>query len=264
MNKLILSMLAGAFIFSMASCDNESSTKTATAKLNVHLTDAPADYDAVLIDIQDVLIKHAGDSSGWVHLDNIQSGIYDLLSLTGGNDSIIAQSEVDTGVVTEIRLVLGENNSLVMSGDTIPLSTPSAQQSGLKVKINEHLTGGITYKILLDFDASRSVVKAGNSGKYNLKPVIRTVFEPITPQTGSISGEIADSINAVIYAIHDTDSIGTYPDSTGKFVIMSLPQAAYNVAINPEEGWRDTLITNVSVVSGSVTDLGKIELSVLE
>ena len=56
------------------------------------------------------------------------------------------------------------------------LTTPSAQHSGLKLNVHAELTEGITYKILLDFDAARSIVKTG-SGAYNLKPVIRTITE---------------------------------------------------------------------------------------
>ena len=42
------------------------------------------------------------------------------------------------------------------------LTTPSAQHSGLKLNVHAELTEGITYKILLDFDAVRSVVKTGS------------------------------------------------------------------------------------------------------
>lgn len=262
MKKQAFLFFAIALAFSIFSCENEEKTSSGdNAFLRIHLMDAPANYEAVLVDVQEVMYKTKGDSSEWLPLDDVQAGIYDLLTLTGGNDTLIASSEIDTGVVAEIRLILGLENSLVMDGDTIPLKTPSAQQSGLKIKINEELEGGAEYKILLDFDASKSVVKAGNSGNYILKPVIRAIFEEIVPVTGDIKGQIADSIDAVIYAIHETDSVGTYPDTTGTFMIRDLPEAMYSVLIEPAEGWKDTTITNVEVVAGTVNDLGFIELS---
>ena len=58
-------------------------------------------------------------------------------------------------------------------GEKIALKTPSGQESGLKVQVHQEVTGGILYRLTLDFDAGRSIVKAGNSGKYLLKPVLR-------------------------------------------------------------------------------------------
>ena len=58
----------------------------------------------------------------------------------------------------------------------IPLTTPSAQQSGLKLNAKPFdVAEGQTVELVLDFDAARSVVRAGNSGKYLLKPVITVI-----------------------------------------------------------------------------------------
>jgi hypothetical protein len=67
---------------------------------------------------------------------------------------------------------------VVLDGTTYPLSTPSAEQSGLKLQ-EPNITGGIMYHVLLDFDANKSIVKLGNGG-YKLKPVIRTVGPAIS------------------------------------------------------------------------------------
>ncbi len=96
-----------------------------------------------------------------------------------------------------MRLVLASNsdvaraNELVLTStrETIPLDTPSAQQSGLKLKHAFEVTANTEVDLVLDFDACRSIVKAGNSGKFNLKPVIAAL--PIL--TGSISGAVDPS-----------------------------------------------------------------------
>lgn len=257
-NKLVILTIFAIAIVATYSCEKEptqsSSKKTHVA---IRLTDAPADYEAVLIDLQDVLINRSGDDEGWTSIENVEKGIYNLLDLTGGVDTLIAFADIDTGMISQIRLVLGDNNALVIDEDTTLLSTPSAQQSGLKIKINQRFTAGLNYQVLLDFDAAKSVVKAGNSGKYNLKPVIRTIIEA---QDGGISGSIADSIHAVIYAIQNTDSISTYTDSTGFFMVKGLNEGIYALSIVPESGWNDTTLNNIHVVKGSISNVGYIEL----
>lgn len=257
--KLMLFAVVGLTIAVFTACEKETNQSSSNkVNLTIHLTDAPAEYDAVLIDIQDVLINRSGEDQGWTSLENIEKGIYNLLDLTGGVDTLIATAELDTGLVSQIRLVLGENNSLVIDEDTLALNTPSAQQSGLKIKINQHFNAGVNYKILLDFDAAKSVVKAGNSGKYNLKPVIRTIVEALD---GGISGTVADSVRAVVYAIKDNDSAASYTDNKGFFMVQGLEEGIYSLAISPEEGWSDTTIYGISVFTGSITGLGEIEIS---
>lgn len=251
-----------AILLTAISCDNQNDKNGASkATLQVSLTDSPAEYDAVLIEIIDVRINRSDDENGWVSLDNVQTGIYDLLELTGGIDTLIALSEVDSGKIGQIRLVLGENNSVVIDGDTLSLNTPSAQQSGLKINVHDRLEAGFTYKLLLDFDAANSVVKAGNSGNYNLKPVIRAYFEA---HDGAIRGTLANSVHAVVTAIVDTDSAGSFTDSTGQFFIGGLFEGVYRVDIDADSGWSDTTLTNIVVSNGMVTELGTITLSAEE
>ena len=158
--KFGLSVILLAFL---ASCSSED-----TGRIIVRMTDSPGDYEEVNIDIVDVQIHRSGgnDESGWESL-NANGGVYNLLDLTSGVETVLADTEIPSGDITQIRLVLGDNNTVVIDGQENELSTPSAQQSGLKINLNETLLDGITYSVLLDFDAARSVVKAGNSGKYN-------------------------------------------------------------------------------------------------
>jgi hypothetical protein len=49
-------------------------------------------------------------------------------------------------------LLLGDDKNTVVVGDkTYDLKTPSAQQSGLKLKINQTLVA-VTYEFIFDFD----------------------------------------------------------------------------------------------------------------
>jgi hypothetical protein len=158
-----------------------------TARLEVRLTDAPGDYQEVNIDIQSVEVhsSEGNQNSGWTTLD-VEEGVYNILELTNGLDALLATAELPVGRISQIRLILGDNNSVKIDGVTHPLSTPSAQQSGLKLNLQAELTEGITYTITLDFDAARSIVEKGN-GTYSLKPVIRALE---TATSGSIKGTV--------------------------------------------------------------------------
>jgi hypothetical protein len=61
-------------------------------------------------------------------------GIYDLLKLSNGVEKLIATDTLEISKVQQIRLILGTRNTVVLDGITYPLSTPSAEQSGLKLR----------------------------------------------------------------------------------------------------------------------------------
>ena len=230
-----------------------------TARLNVRLTDAPGDYEEVNIDIQSVEIHSSGgnQNSGWVSLD-VESGTYNILELTNGLDTLLATAELPAGKISQIRLVLGNNNSVKINGVINSLSTPSAQQSGLKLNLNAELTEGITYNITLDFDAARSIVKKGN-GSYSLKPVIRAL-EAAT--SGAIRGTVIPlDATPAVFAIAGTDTIATaYTDEAGKFILRSIPAGTYKVSFVPKTGYTPLLKENVSVTLGIVNDLGTLTI----
>jgi hypothetical protein len=163
------------------------------------------------------------------------------------------------GHLSQVRLVLGANNTLKMNDLIIPLTTPSAQQSGLKLLVNAELKAGITYVLLLDFDAAKSIVSTGN-GKFNLKPVIRAIPQGIT---GAIKGLITPvQSTPAIYAIMGADTIATcYADSiSGKFLLQALSAGTYSVSFAPKTGYLPATTNNVSVTVGNVTDLGTIQI----
>lgn len=254
MRKLIFVSIVAIFGFGMMACNNDGSNAT----LEVRLTDAPGDYQAVNIDIQGVEVNAGNDEGGWKSLD-IGKGVYNILEYTNGLDTLLGKIELPAGRVSQVRLILGNNNSIKLNDLVYSLNTPSAQQSGLKLKINADLQEGITYRLLLDFDAARSIVSTG-SGRYNLKPVIRTIAE-------ATSGAVRGTINPIdatpaVYAIVGTDTIGTaYADQiTGKFLIQGLTPGTYKITFEPKEGYLPVVKESVAVTLGSVTDLGAVAI----
>jgi len=264
MKKFAGLLLAFAAVTMFFSCSDDDSTSDQNARVKISMTDAPGDYEAVFVDVIDVKIKAdaASDEEGWVSLDGVEAGRYDLLSLTGGITQLLATAEVAPGMLGQIRLLLGPDNAIVLNGTTeeIPLSTPSAQQSGLKLKVNQELVAGVEYEYLLDFDVDKSIVKAGESGQYILKPVIRLSAKE---GTGTISGEVQpSSFQSVVTATNASHSISAYTAADGKFSLNGVPAGTYQVTVTPAllSGLEVKVINNVQVASGASVVLDAIFL----
>lgn len=246
--KFILSLASLAFL--TQACNKDSAA--GKSYYTVSMTDAPGDYDAVFVDVQGVEVKSEGKAAVML---NIKPGIYNLLELSGGKDTLIATADLDAGTVSQIRLILGSRNTVVVDGDTFPLSTPSAEQSGLKLQVHQKLEAGVAYHVLLDFDAGQSIHQTGN-GKYKLKPVLRTVS---TAQSGSIKGKIQPIGTMVaVTATANGVSYSSVADVQGNFIIKGLPAGTYDVTLTPAAPLSVVTKTNVVVQTGVATDLGTI------
>jgi hypothetical protein len=145
-------------------CKKESRTST----LHVRLTDAPADWDEVNIDLKEVKVNFNNDTAGWVSLQT-KDTIYNLLGLQNGLDTLIAQGTFPTNTLNEVRLILGDNNTIKTNGQVYPLTIPSGSTSGLKIKVHKKLDATLE-TIVLDFDAGASVTEEQDG--YKLRPVI--------------------------------------------------------------------------------------------
>ena len=165
--RLFLSMLLFAGIISFISCKKENNN--GSTNLQVKLTDAPAAYDKVNVDIREVRVNFADDSTGWVSLNTIAK-VYNLLGLQNGVDTLLATGTVQTGTVREIRLILGTNNTIVVGGISYPLTIPSGSESGLKIKVDKKLNATLD-SLVVDFDAALSIKL--EPGGYKLRPVLR-------------------------------------------------------------------------------------------
>ncbi len=263
MKKLFMVLLVGSFASFVACNKNDSSTATGNTSINIHLVDGPAAYDKVYIDIQDVQVKAGTDSSesGWQSLNITRKGVYNLLNFKNGLDTLLGKLSLPAGTISQLRLVLGTDNSVVLNGVSYPLKTPSAQQSGLKLAINANLMAGVDYHFWIDFDAARSIVQTGN-GNYILKPVVK-VFTQAT--SGAIKGIVLPpSSKTWVFAIANvSDTISSTPADTltGGFLLRGVPAASYKVSFHSTTGaYKDTTYNNVSVTNGSVTDLGTVQL----
>jgi len=152
--------------------DTNNSSNNDGTLFSVYMTDAPTNVEEVNVDLELVVIK--GNGGGDTIQLGTNAGIYNLLDFQNGIDTLIASSMVSVDTVKQVRLVLGDNNTIKVDGVLHDLITPSAQQSGLKVNVNLPLDSIDFYNLLIDFDAEESVKQQGN-GNYMLKPVLKVL-----------------------------------------------------------------------------------------
>lgn len=159
--------LYGMIITTIASCDKRAEQQ---GRMTVKMTDAPANYLAVNVDVVGLSVHTS--NAGWINLP-VQAGVYDLLLLQDSVTVVLANNVViPTGHITQMRLHLGPNNSIVTTTGTFPLKVPSGEESGLKINLKADIVNNSNVIIVLDFDAGLSVVENGN-GDFSLKPVIK-------------------------------------------------------------------------------------------
>jgi len=263
--KNIYLTLSMAFmgLLAFVSCDKNDDASSGKTKVEVRMTDAPGNFDAINLHVREIILMTGSER----YTLTAQTDLFNILDYrigTNSPDILLATGEMPSGEITEIRLVLDDGNTIIVDGEEHDLQTPSGQSSGWKVKLTENpmLMPGVTYTVLLDFDAAKSIVQTGN-GKYLLKPVVRGIT---AATSGLISGTVLPVESyAEVLAIQGTDTIGTLADPlTGTFTIGGLAAGTYQVKIIPVAAYAETTIDPVAVVLGEEVNLGNIELEAIE
>lgn len=272
-----LTLAAMLMLWTMVSCNNDNEKMTdGNATIQFKLTDAPAlNYDEVNIDIVGVLVGVADDHDDlddddneidsseveWVELDVPNPGLYNLLDFRNGETVLLANGHIPAGKISQVRLILGDESNVVVEGVSHDLATPSAQTSGLKFNLHETLLPDLAYSFVIDFDASRSVVKRGDDS-YLLKPVIRTYADTYG---GSIKGIAlpADTVGVgYVQIINGEDTLIAIPEDDGLFLFAGLEPALWDLTIfaDTTTTFQDTVINDIEVKAGEVYNLESITL----
>lgn len=262
---IALLLLSAAFVLGGCSKDKDVAGANGS-RLEVRLTDAPSNFEQVNVDVRAVQIhvSNSDEEANWQSLTLLRPGVINLLDLAGGRDVLLASADFPAGRISQLRLVLGPNNTVKLKGDPAlyELKTPSAQQSGLKLKIDADLTRDVTYQVMLDFDAGKSVVERGNSAdRFSLKPVIRTITTAIA---GGVRGQVApaDDFASTVYLLKtngDTAATSPISPTSGSFLLRGITAGTYNLRFNGA-GSHDGDVKNqaVTVTSDRITDVGTV------
>jgi hypothetical protein len=211
--------------------DNEQGMGT----LRVALTDAPchAQYDAVFVTVEKVRVHQSATAAetdgGWSEVVLATPQRIDLLTLTNGVLATLGQAELPAGAYTQARLVLAANSATVPEGQVADL--------------------------VIDFDVCKSVVKRGNSGQYNLKPVLTatTVLSAAGQRVeGYVVPALGNANTLVSLQLNGEPVKATPPDAAGKFVLSPVDPGTYDLVISAD-GRVTAVLTGVPVVTTAPT-----------
>ena len=289
--KFLKNPWVAIFIISLSllitACQKQStgttSSNTAAKNLSVYLTDDPCQYDSVFIDIRFVEVKidtstehmnddHYGDNDDdrdddhqhhdrygkWDTL-TIRPGVYNILRLRNGIDTLLASGNLPAGKIRKIRLTLGTNNSLIKAGVSYPLNLLPGTNNYVYVKIQNEDEDEVSpghNAIWIDFDICASIHLVG--GQYYLSPVLKAFS---MQQFGKIEGKVFPlAAHPFVKAFNATDSATAIPENDGEYKIRGLREGVYSIKFTGLNGYRDTTISNIRVQRGSETHIANITL----
>lgn len=188
---------------------------------------------------------------------NITTGVYDLLALRNGIDTLLAHGDnIISGNIDEIEITLGNNNSVVIDGASHSLSLAN---NAISIKVSDDDFDEFSpdhSRLWLDFDVASSIIQQGDV--FILQPVIR--FFTLN-ETGEVKGRINPS-NAVasVKIYNTTDTAFAIPDREGEFEVRGLKPGTYNILVDATGNYQDATINNVVVGSDGKKDVGIIQL----
>lgn len=262
--------VGGILIAGLAACGGGGGDggSAGTGTLRLAVTDAPAcGYDAVNVTIQKVRVHQSISASetdpGWSELTLNPAVRLDLLGLTNGVLYELGQLPLPTGKYTQMRLVLaanGEAQPLANSvwptgGKEVALKTPSGQQSGVKANINIDIGPNQMADFVLDFDACKSIVSAGASGQYLLKPVVSVIPRYTSGVLGYVDPALGSGVAGVSLQQSDGTIVkATTPDANGKFLLQPVAPGSYNLVMTAP-GRTTAVVTGVPVTAQTVTPI---------
>lgn len=242
-------------------------TPSGMGTLRVGLTDSPScGFDKVFVTVSKVRV-HASASAGegdagWYDINLASAQRIDLLTLNNGVLMNLGQTSLPAGHYQQLRLVLDGSasaNAVVPTGGVeTPLDTPAGLMSGLKINTDIDVASDQVADVAIDFDACKSVLHVGNSGRYQLKPVLRAITQVSDAGmrvTGYLDMGLADSKATVSLQLNGVPVRSTPTDANGRFVLYPVPAGTYDLVIRAD-GRAMAVMTGVPVTRSAITLLG--------
>ncbi len=291
MRLFCIALLSAAIV---TACNKENSNSSATIpagqqKVMVSLNDDPVpNVTSVIVDIRFVEVKvdtgemhhedsyydvdhegdddhhvgeedHHGDQFGKWDTVSITPGLYDLLKLKNGTDTLIASGFSHIGKITKIRITLGTNNSISIDSTTntpLPICDASPYvYANIRSNSIDSIGGG-QYLIRLDFNVAKSI--ENEDGKYCLRPRLKSYCEK---NSGNVEGKVLPrEAHAKVMVFNSADTAYAIPEDEGEFKVRGLSEGNYSVLYMATAPYQDATLLNIQVQKGMETKLPTITL----
>jgi len=278
----------------ITACNKETSagsgsTPAGMQKVTVSLNDDPIPgLTSVIVDIQYVEVKvdtgkehhedhfydndregdddhggnrdhHHGDHFGKWDTLSITPGLYDLLKLKNGTDTLIASGFSHIGKITKLRITLGSNNSITIdSTKTFPLPICDGKPyvyANIRSSSIDSLSGD-QFAIHLDFNVGKSI--EFEDSQFCLRPNLKSYCKK---SSGSVEGRVLPAeAMASVMIYNNTDTAFAIPEHEGEFEVRGLTQGSYSVLYKALTPYKDTTLVDIQVSDGMETKLPTITL----
>ena len=298
-NKIFALILLPFCILGLISCGGGGGSSdlgaVGTGTASVALVDsASEDYAAVYVTINDIQFHLGGNENSPNSWRSIHESIeypvtVNLLELVNGVRLDLGIVELPAGHHTQLRLIIGNEaeqgtinilsqahpyaNYVIIDKDPDDaidpeiheLKVPSGEKSGAKVVGGYVISENQTTELILDFDACRSIVQAGNSGLWLLKPTLKigsTEDYPIVK--GQVTDETDNGLEGVLVSAQQYNSVAsdvkdkvtvvasTITDENGFYSLFVEP-GAYNIVAFRSDRMPAFEKVTTTIWSGSCT-----------
>ncbi len=283
----ITGIALGVCILFMAGCKKDQSSNSGTPpagtqNVAIRLTDGPGFFNSVNLDVKslEVLVDTSAntrrhDDDDWDRIGNfgqrpdssliwktltINPGVYNILALSNGVDTLLTNSNIPKGTIRLIRIDLGTKNTVMKDSVTYPLTIPAGVNPYILVKLkggewDNYATN--QYQLWLDFDVMHSIIQL-NATTFYLRPVVNFY---ILKNTGSISGTVLPvGAKSVVTVYSPGDTAYAIPGRSGNFKVRGLQNGTYSALFHSYNGYKDSTVNNIVVSNSGNANIGTITL----
>ena len=289
-NAWLTAVVGVTAVLSIVACNKSSSSNSnpnipkGESQVSLYMMDAPIQYDSVFIDVRQITVEidtatteSAQDQPGqwddnycgwgrgpsnksliWDTL-NITPGVYNLLALRNGTDTLLGSSLVANGKILKLRITLGNDNKIYTdSATSYPLEI-FGPKPFFTINVSRTNVASVTnneFKIWLDFNLARSVFFW--NGEFLLNPYI-VVFndQMMAKLQGTVLPRGAGSL---VTAINGSDTLYAVPFWGGQYQFRNVPTGTWSLTFKGFNGYQDTTIGNVTVDSMKVVHVPTVTL----
>jgi hypothetical protein len=240
-------IIAAAAALVLAACggtSGDNGPESTTGTIAILFTDRPTDeFSEIKLNVTEAILIGGGNSQQ-VLFQGVEP--IDLLDLTNYSEPIVF-GEVEAGVYTKLRLVI-DDLELVPAGGG-PSQFPALPANGRIDLLDPNgieVLPGRTLIAEIDMEANKAIhiVGAGNSGRYQFRPVVKAKFTD--GDLGNLPLKLAR-----------LEGIASAPDGNNDFTLCDIetPTSCIDVATNNMTSTFDSegLPTTVNALTGGET-----------
>jgi Domain of unknown function (DUF4382) len=280
--------VAALLLFISCNKDNSAGSNSGIpagkSQVSIYMMDGPIDFSKVLVDIRQVVVlidtsltqsdvdnpnqwddnwcgwgRNPNDKSVFWDSLSITPGVYDLLQLRNGIDTLLGNGTYPSGKILKVRITLGSDNTIYTDTTTSyplevfgfnPYFTINVRREDVFSVSNNN------FQLWLDFNLEKSIFFW--SGTFYLKPNV-VAFNDHT--SARISGLVLPpEASPLIEAFNSTDTVYAVPGWAGNYLIRGVSAGTYSVTVYGHHGYNDTTINNIVVNTGATTKVPTVTL----